>query len=44
VSDYVWFLNFVVSDYSNPIAPEPTTYALEEYNNNLRLTIEKMRK
>jgi hypothetical protein len=27
IPDEITFLNFVVSDYSNPIAPDPKTYA-----------------
>ncbi len=32
VSDHITFINFVVSDYSNPIPPAPKAYAEEEYD------------
>ncbi len=32
IPDEITFLNFVVSDYSNPIAPDPKTYAEYEYD------------
>jgi hypothetical protein len=32
VADEIWFINFVLSDYSNPIAPDPKAYAEKEYD------------
>ena len=32
VADEISFVNFVVSDYSNPIAPTPNEYAETEYD------------
>ena len=32
VVDEAKFVNFVVSDYSNPIAPKPNKYAETEYD------------
>ena len=32
VADEISFVNFVVSDYSNPIAPTPNEYAKTEYD------------
>jgi hypothetical protein len=31
-ADEISFLNFVITDYSNPIAPEPETYANYEFD------------
>ena len=32
IPNEISFLNYVVSDYSNPIAPEPKDYAEKEYD------------
>jgi hypothetical protein len=32
VADEIFFLNYVISDYSQPIAPEPKNYAENEYD------------
>jgi hypothetical protein len=40
VADEIWFTNFVVSDYSNPIAPDPRAYAEEEYDQATKILVE----
>ena len=44
VPDYICFLNFVVSDYSSPIAPEPATYAVAEYKKNTEDAVAEIRR
>ena len=43
VADEIWFTNFVVSDYSNPIAPDPRAYAEEEYDQATKILVEQER-
>ena len=43
VSDQISFINFVVPDYSNPIAPNPRVYAEKEYDRITRDLVEKER-
>ena len=32
IAEEISFFNFVVKDYSHPIAPDPKAYAEQEYN------------
>jgi hypothetical protein len=43
VADEIWFVNFVVSNYNNPIAPDPKAYAKEEYDANTSDLVDKER-
>ena len=43
VADEIWFVNFVVSNYNNPIAPEPRAYAEEEYEKTTKKLLQKIR-
>ncbi len=43
VADEIWLINFVVSDYSNPIAPDPRAYAEEEYDQATKILVEQER-
>ena len=43
VPDHISFINFVVPDYRNPIAPNPKVYAEEEYDRITRDLVEKER-
>ena len=44
VADEISFVNFVVKDYSDPIAPKPNEYAVEEYDLTTVALIEGMRR
>jgi hypothetical protein len=44
VADEISFVNFVISDYSNPVAPDPKEYAIFEYDNNKITLVENMRR
>ena len=44
VADEISFINFVVKDYSDPIAPKPSEYAVEEYDLTTEALIEAMRR
>ena len=43
VPDEISFINYVVSDYSDPIAPEPNVYAELEYDKTTIALTDKMR-
>jgi hypothetical protein len=43
VADEIWFINFILSDYSNPIAPDPRAYAEEEYDQATKILVEQER-
>ena len=43
VADEIWFINFVLSDYSNPIAPDPKAYAEEEYDQATKILVKQER-
>jgi len=43
VADEIWFINFVLSDFSNPIAPDPKAYAEKEYDQATKILVEQER-
>ena len=43
VADEISFVNFVISDYSSPVAPNPKEYAKTEYEKTTKTLVENMR-
>jgi hypothetical protein len=43
IADEISFVNVVMSEYSNPIAPNPEVYAATEFDKATRESIDKMR-
>lgn len=43
VADEISFVNVVISDYSNPIVPDPQEYAATEFDKVTRDVVDKMR-
>jgi hypothetical protein len=44
IPDEISFINFVVSDYSEPLIPEPKAAAASEYDKQTKAGIEEIRK
>ena len=43
VPDEISFLNFFVSAYDKPIAPDPQKFTEQEYDNNTRILVSDLR-
>jgi hypothetical protein len=43
VADEISFVNVVISEYGDPIAPEPEVYAVTEFDTATRDAVDKLR-